>query len=397
MESAKICKTANAADCYDELSLISPKKINIPGQRICNLGQYNVAVLQLIRSASLTDFTRHARAHGLNSHALLREVGLPLKALDDSDMKVPASAVIALLELASERSGVPDWGLRMAEGRKLSNLGPLGLLLRDSPSLAEALEYIARHIHVHNEALAVELDKDTDVVILRLESTAQVKGSVRQFTEMVLGVAHRFLRLFLGVGWTPKLVCFTHAPGTTQIRYRSYFGCDVEFAHDFNGIICSSADLAAPNPGADPVMARYARQALTTRIKERATTADRVRELVLLLLPRGHCSADIVAQHLGVDRRTVSRHLALEGLTFLGLLNAMRSELAVRYLAEGSRSMAEIAALLGFAAPSAFSRWFRSEQGMCAREFKTSRAEESTARQKQITSTGADANGRSVV
>jgi len=337
-------------------------------------------VSSLIRSASLTGFSRHARAHGLNSHVLLREVGLPLRALEDSDMKVPASAVIALLELASERSGISDWGLRMAEGRKLSNLGPLGLLLRDVPSLAEALEYIARHIHLHNEALAVELQEEADVVILRLESTAEAKGSVRQFTEMVLGVAHRFLGLFLGASWTPKLVCFTHAPGTARNRYRSYFGCDVEFGHDFNGIVCRRADLAAPNPGADPVMARYAHQALAKGMKERGTTADRVRELVLLLLPRGHCSAETVAQHLGVDRRTVTRHLAREGLTFSSLLNAMRSELAVRYLTDGSRSMAEISTLLGFAAPSAFSRWFRNEQGVCAREFITSRTAQSVVK-----------------
>lgn len=330
-------------------------------------------MVSLIRSASLTHFSRQARAHGLDAPALLREVGLPVQALDDADMKVSASAVIALLELASERSGVTDWGLRMAEERKLSNLGPLGLLLRDAPTLAEALEYIARHIHVHNEALAVDLQKEDHTVILRLEPTAEAKGSVRQFTEMVLGVAHRFLGLFLGAGWSPKLVCFAHAPGAPRARYRAYFGCDVEFGHDFNGIVCRSADLAAPNPGADPVMARYTHQALTKSMQDRASTADRVRELVLLLLPRGHCSADIVAQHMGVDRRTVTRHLASEGLNFSALLNAVRAELAVRYLADGSRPMAEISALLGFASPSAFSRWFRSERGMSARQFKALR------------------------
>lgn len=325
----------------------------------------------LIRSASLTDFDRHAREHGLNARALIREVGLPSTLLDDADMKVPASAVASLLELAARRSGVMDWGMRMAEGRKLSNLGPLGLLLRDVPTLSDALAIIARHIRVHNEALAVDLETGADVVILRLELTAEVKGPVRQFTELVMGVTHRVLRLFLGTTWSPELVCFSHAPGASRAHYRKFFGCDVEFGHDFNGIVCRSADLAAPNPGADPVMARYAHQALARDIGEHNATTNRVHELVLLLLPRGHCSADIVAQHMGVDRRTVARRLEQEGGSFSKLLNAIREELALRYLADSGRSMADVSALLGFSAPSVFSRWFRENMGVSARHFKT--------------------------
>ncbi|WP_442286774.1 AraC family transcriptional regulator [Variovorax sp. M-6] len=325
----------------------------------------------MIRGASLTDFDRHAREHGLDARALIREVGLPATVLNDADMKVPASAVASLLELATRRSGVMDWGMRMAEGRKLSNLGPLGLLLRDASTLSDALTSIARHIRVHNEALAVDLETGPDVVILRLELTAKVKGPVRQFTELVVGVTHRMLRLFLGTSWTPKLVCFAHAPGASQAHYRRFFGCDVEFGCDFNGIVCRSADLAAPNPGADPVMARYAHQALARDIDdERCATTHRVRELVLLLLPRGHCSADIVAQHMGVDRRTVARRLEREGASFSELLNAVREELALRYLADGSRSLADVSGLLGFSAPSVFSRWFREKMGVPARRFK---------------------------
>ena len=263
--------------------------------------------------------------------------------------------------------------MRMAEGRKLSNLGPLGLLLRDAPTLSDALTSIARHIRVHNEALAVDLETGPDLVILRLELTAEVKGPVRQFTELVVGVTHRTLRLFLGSSWTPKLVCFAHAPGASQAHYRKFFGSDVEFGCDFNGIVCRSADLAAPNPGADPVMARYAHQALARSVDQRYATTHRVRELVLLLLPRGHCSADIVAQHMGVDRRTVARRLEQEGASFSELLSAVREELALRYLADGSRSMADVSALLGFSAPSVFSRWFREKMGVPARRFKIQR------------------------
>jgi AraC-like DNA-binding protein len=63
---------------------------------------------------------------------------------------------------------------------------------------------------------------------------------------------------------------------------------------------------------------------------------DNARECIYMTLPSGLCSADRVARHLGVDRRTLHRHLAREGETFSSLLDVVRAELAVRYI--GTRS-----------------------------------------------------------
>jgi AraC-like DNA-binding protein len=140
------------------------------------------------------------------------------------------------------------------------------------------------------------------------------------------------------------------------------FGCKVEFGHDFNGIVCARRDLDAPNPNADPGMARYAEQMLDAA-QSRATpaAAAQVRELVVLLIGTGRCTIDVVAQHLGVDRRTVHRRLVAEGETFSGIVAAVRRELAARYVNDRGRTLAEVSSLLGFAAPSGFSRWYRKQ------------------------------------
>ena len=91
-----------------------------------------------------------------------------------------------------------------------------------------------------------------------------------------------------------------------------------------------------------------------------------MREYIAVLLPRGHCRADTVAQHLGVDRRTVTRHLAAEGTSFRALVDGVRSELLARYLGDGARALSQVSDLLGFAAPSAFSRWHRARFGVAA-------------------------------
>lgn len=322
--------------------------------------------LTLVRSAALTHFADVAAACGLDARALLAEVGLPPRCLDDPDLKVPTGRVGQLLELAAERGGEPAFGLRMAESRRLSNLGPLGLLVRDEPTLGDALAALVRHIHVHNESLALRVERSGGLVLIREELSAYGPAPLRQATELVLGVTFRLLCLFLGAPWRPRLVCFTHRAPANLAVHRRLFGPAVEFGHEFNGLVCNAADLDAPNPGADPVMQRYAQRLLA---QEQGPDAwgPRVRELALLLLPRGHCQVERVAQHLGVDRRTVARRLAAEGTSFSTVVDGLRRELVRRYLADGGRPLAEVSVQLGFTAPSAFSRWHRQAFGVTAR------------------------------
>jgi AraC-like DNA-binding protein len=93
------------------------------------------------------------------------------------------------------------------------------------------------------------------------------------------------------------------------------------------------------------------------------TLADEARGLVREMLPLGRCSVEELAQRLGVDRRTVHRHLARGGETFSSLVNDVRGELADGYLEGGTGRLTHVAHLLGFSALSAFSRWHRRHFG----------------------------------
>ncbi len=323
----------------------------------------------LIRSASLTNFAEVAREVGLDPARMLAEVRLPQRCLRDPELKVPIDSVRQLLELSAERSGVEAFGLMMAETRRPSNLGPVGLLVREQPTLRLAIEALARYGRKLNEALFLTIEESGEVVVLREELIVGHAGPIRQSTELAIGVAFRMLRAFLGTDWKPRRVCFAHDAPRDRSVHERVFGRNVEFGHDFNGIVCTRRDLDVPNPNADPAMARYARQMIDTGLgRESPDMTAKVRELVLTLLATGRCTIELVAQHLGVDRRTVHRHLASEGHTFSDIVDAVRRELVDRYLKNRNRTLAEISSLLGFAAPSGFSRWYRRAFGGTASE-----------------------------
>jgi AraC-like DNA-binding protein/septum formation topological specificity factor MinE len=327
----------------------------------------------LARSAALTSFADIAASCGLDARALLVDAGLPQRCLDEPDLKVPARAIVHVLELAAQRGKEPAFGLRLAESRRLSNLGPLGLLVRDEPTLRDALEAVMRHIHVHNEALSVDVEQHSNLVVVRLDLTVEGRASLRQSIELAVGVTFRVLQIFMGANWRPRLVCFTHAKPPTLSVHKRIFGRAVEFGHQFSGIVCNAADLDVPNPGTEPVMMRYSQLLLAQNLDTSSRMSDRVRQLVVLLQPRGLCRVEVMAQHMGVDRRTVARRLADEQTSVSALVNDLRRDLFARYLKDGARSLTEVSALLGFSASSAFSRWHRQQFGIAARQLRSQR------------------------
>ena len=321
----------------------------------------------LVRSACLTNFADVAARCSLGALALLGEVGLPARALEDPDLKVPALAVGRLLELAAARAGEEAFGLRMSESRRLSNLGYLGMLARDEPTLRSALEALMDNIRLHTDALALRLEPAGHLVSLHEELVTGNGESLRQLMELIVASTFGVLRILLGERWRPSLVSFSHRAPRNVLMHRRVFGKAVEFEHAFNGIVFRASDLDAVNPGADPGMARYARALLEPVLDAQAPLSDRVRQLVVLLLPRGQCRVEVVAQELGVDRRTVARGLASEGTTFSQLIDDMRRELLRRHLKDRSQSLTDVSSLLGFSSPSAFARWHRQQFGVTAR------------------------------
>jgi AraC-like DNA-binding protein len=329
----------------------------------------------LVRAACLTQYGEVARAAGLDPSRMLTAAGLSLDVLTDLDLKIPAERVGQLLEASAAASGVETFGLRMAQSRELSNLGPVGLVMRDQLTLRGSLDVLVRYQVLLNASLSLMIEEAAGVVIIREEVIVGHAQPVRQSIELALGVLMRLLRRFLGADWRPQRVCFTHAAPRDKVMHHRVFGPRVQFDAEFNGIVCARADLDVRNPSADPVMARYAQQLLDASVEPHATTMlEDLRRTILALLPSGHCSVEQACETLGVPPRTVQRRLAEQGESFSSLVNGVRVELARRHVGEGDRPLIEVAALLGFSAPSGFSRWYRSQFGCSPKEKRATRA-----------------------
>ncbi|MFE5332445.1 AraC family transcriptional regulator [Embleya sp. NPDC056575] len=325
----------------------------------------------LVRVAALNGYVELSRSLGIDAHALMKRVGLVVGDLAVQDRWISGAAVAQLLELSAAASRQEDFGLRMAELRRFSNLGPISLAAREEPDVRSALELLLRHQRMYNEALHTRLSDANGLATLKMELRFGEAMPARQATELAVGAFHRILRAFLDPHWQPLSVWFAHPAPADTSTHRRMFGPVVEFEREYDGMVFYADDLDAPNAMSDPLLRAYTQRYFEAiAAPAESTVTDRVRELIEVLLPMGRCSVEQVARSLRVDRRTVHRHLAQSGETFSSLVSATRVQLAERFVANERRSLTEVSDLLGFSSLSAFSRWFRTRFGCSPKEWR---------------------------
>jgi AraC-like DNA-binding protein len=71
-----------------------------------------------------------------------------------------------------------------------------------------------------------------------------------------------------------------------------------------------------------------------------------------------------------MSERSVQRSLTEESTSYREIVDAVRKDLALSHLSQPGRSATDVAFLLGFSEPSAFTRAFRRWTGSSPSQFK---------------------------
>lgn len=318
-----------------------------------------------VRAAVLAGYPALAESLGIDPVAAVQSVGIATAAFSDPDHRISVLRFNRLLQSTAAAGETDGIGLRLSLDIHVGRLGLLGLLLSDRRTVGEAFEVVSRFSQLHNEALVLWTEREGGMLTVHEEYLTGSHADIREIIEMTAGVIALNLRAMIGGDWDPHFVCFRH-PRPTSIRlHREIFRCPIHFAADFDGLVCATADFRHRNALAGSGPAEFVRQA-RERVARKAGHPTRrlTQRLIWTLLPSGQCTATAVARLLGIDRRTLHRHLARDGESFSTLRDAVRMELAARHVRLGIRRLADVATLLGFRSQSDFSHWFRAHFGM---------------------------------
>lgn len=153
--------------------------------------------------------------------------------------------------------------------------------------------------------------------------------------------------------------------GADASLYEEFFGATIQPA-PLATLVFSNEDMDRPFLTENHKMWQVFEPGLRQRLADLDCTAgmaERVRSLLLELLPAGVVSMGEVSRKLAVSTRTLQRKLHEEGTTFQRTLDAVRDALAHHYLGSTAMSAAEISFLLGFEDANSFARAFQGWTG----------------------------------
>jgi AraC-like DNA-binding protein len=257
-------------------------------------------------------------------------------------------------------TGRPDFGLVMACSPVIARIGILPMLIMHSPHLAAALDNIIKYAQLIQAHAELKLSTQGDKVILDMAVMhSSLTGQVCRSEFVALGITH-ILRL-VGQGASGLVhVAFPYPPPAHVDQYPMYFDCPLSFSSPTPQIVFQRHMLDKTIFGADPMLYSAVLNRASLALSELKGQRGLVDQVSAILAQRLHerPRMDEVARTLGLGARTLRRRLTEMGVDFPSLLLRFQIERACALLAEGERSIQQIAGEVGFGSVSAFHRAF---------------------------------------
>ncbi|MEM6666382.1 MAG: AraC family transcriptional regulator ligand-binding domain-containing protein [Pseudomonadota bacterium] len=324
----------------------------VQGDRYCVLGRLG-AGLGAYCAENSVDLDRF-----LTVVDLLREDFEPV------DAYVSLRRFAILLEQLALHSGDDCFALHYAQGLPRGVTGHFGFGMVSAPTLRAAVTFSMRYLPlVVDTANLGSTDDGTDFVLSWSYSPLVVE---REQCSDIFTLSY-LSRLYTIAG-TDDIVREVHLerrPPDNEREHRQVFRTNVVFNQPMNAFVLDSRALDLVSQSADVELHRHSTAECERRIGLRTveTSFDiRVQEVLLEGLQDGLMDIVTAARRLALSPRSLQRRLNESGTNFSDVLEGVRREAAMRYIRDTDRSFSEVAYLLGFSAPSAFTRaatrWF---------------------------------------
>ena len=276
-----------------------------------------------------------------------------------------------LFEESARATQTENFGLWFGVKFEPRDLGLWGYAALSAPTVGSALATLVELFPLHQQSSSMRLTRDANGLMC-LDYRIEAPGIVerRQDAELTLGQILSFMRTSLGARWSPEEVHFEHPRPESWREHEQAFGAPVFFSRPSNALLFNARVLNVPMPTRDPrlmVAMRQCLEQIAGRIDLRASITDQVRTAVRARLAEGVPSLQDIAAELRLSPGHIQRELNFDGLTFMGLVENARRDLALHYLCQRQLSLSEISFLLGYSEPSAFSRAVRRWTGSSPR------------------------------
>ena len=288
------------------------------------------------------------------------------------DRRLSRDAVAQWVAFSVATTGKPWLGLDLGERIPVSAHGPLGYAAVTAADLGGCLAVLARYSRIRNDALAWTLSPTPTGMVLQGQECIAL-GAARGFVmDTVLAALLGLMETALGYQPPGLRVDLPVDPPGWVAQYARFSPVNICFSQSALAVHVTTAALQLPCYGAD-VSAHAAAccecDTALAQLGERSV-AQRVAQWLADAPPGQWPQLSDIAQRCQMSPRTLMRRLAAEGASFQDLLDAARKARALWLLQHSPDSVETIAAQLGYADTSNFSRTLRRWYGLTPRELR---------------------------
>lgn len=338
------------------------------------------AVRRTTVSAQL--LTQLAAEHGLSPERSLRGTGLDVRALADPNAEATAAQELQLVRnLLRELGPIPGLGLDAGLRYPLSAYGIWGFAMLSSPTFRAVTEVVSRFLDLSYAFVRFRPEETASAFWIVMDDT-EIPDDLRQFLlERDFAACCNVIRELRPGGLPMRELTFRFERPAYAARFQALAGVMPRFGAPHNAARFALADVDAPLPQANPMMARMCLeqcQQLLARRQIRTGLAGRVRDR-LLQTPGDPAGIDTVAEELHMATRSLRRHLAQEGTSFRALVDEVRQALAEELLTTADLKLEEVAMRLGYSEPASLIHAFKRWKGVTPSAFREQRRGAHTA------------------
>jgi AraC-like DNA-binding protein len=318
----------------------------------------------ILRVDAITHVPAVLRGLGLDPDATIAAVGIDPGIFADRAREIPIGTLGRLLRIASALSGCAHVGLLVGQQSGLDGQGLVGRLAGHAPDVATALHTLTAHLHLRDRGAVAPLFVADGVASFGYEIYDPEVEGADQIDDGALAIEANILRALCGRGWAPSEVLFAHRAPPDLRPYRRFFAAPLHFDAERTALLFPATWLERRISGADPVLfAELTRRVAALELQASEDLPTRLRRMLRVMLLTEKGSVEEVASRLGMHRRTLNRRLAAYGTSLHRLVEEVRSAIARQLVRNTRMPLTDIAATLGYADASAFTRAFRRWTG----------------------------------
>jgi AraC-like DNA-binding protein len=315
---------------------------------------------------------------GIPSDAIWRELGLsavPAPELSSEPSRVSSGALQRALDAAILLTGDPLMALHAAQAVRPLHLGSLGYALMSSPHGRDGLAVYERFQSLLCDELFVHHRVVKGLIEVRHESTGMPLPRNAHFWWFLLGARLAFARWVSGRDLVPVRLDIPSPRPMHAEAFDRFVGSPVRYDTPDCRELMPSDWLAWLNPNADPAMHTLMQTRTAQQMADRPrgdTLLAHARRAMAQHLEQGlTMSLDNISQSISrtgllaaTSSRQLQQRLADQGLTFTGLVDEVRRELALRLLRDTRQTVLDIAAACGYSDVSPFHRAVKRWTGL---------------------------------